>query len=256
MTAPKLTNYKVKITLIFCFNLLNLISKKKTIICNKDVTIYLNGKPLVLTPHDYIWRINPNQNVKFNLHLSLCFKLNFKSKIQKKMTASSLSVSSQSDQDWCVSGFYENGDILFENWILGDIFIGAYYSEFDADLSRVCFAKSNRNPLVKINPMFLLNWGGVFLKLLWIALPLVFIVIVMRWVQNWKRKVKIPKYTIKYSILESATHVLNPYTSSNLVYENKFTKKKHKKRYGFEMITNDQDVDKLLEQETGLTFNK
>ena len=56
--------------------------------------------------------------------------------------------------------------------------------------------------------------------------------------------------------MESATHVLNPYTSSNLVYENKFTKKKHKKRYGFEMITNDQDVDKLLEQETGLTFNK
>ena len=46
----------------------------------------------------------------------------------------------------CISGFYENSDIQFDSWILGDIFIGAYFTEFDADMSRVGFAKSNRNP--------------------------------------------------------------------------------------------------------------
>ncbi len=172
------------------------------------------------------------------------------------MTASSLPISSQSDQDWCVSGFYENGDIQFENWILGDIFIGAYYSEFDADLSRVCFAKSNRNPSVKFDPVSLLDWKRYFLKLFCIALPLVFIFIVMKWVQTWKRKIKVPKYTIKYNILESATYVLNPFTSGHLAYKNKIAKKKHKKHYEFEMISNDQDLDKLLDKETGITFKK
>ncbi len=37
----------------------------------------------------------------------------------------------------CMSGFAELEDAV---WILGDVFIGAYYTEFDGENSRVGFA--------------------------------------------------------------------------------------------------------------------
>uniref|UniRef100_A0A1A9ZJD4 Peptidase A1 domain-containing protein n=1 Tax=Glossina pallidipes TaxID=7398 RepID=A0A1A9ZJD4_GLOPL len=43
----------------------------------------------------------------------------------------------------CVSGFHNIGSAKF--WILGDLFIGKYYTVFDFDKSRVGFAKTKEN---------------------------------------------------------------------------------------------------------------
>ena len=48
----------------------------------------------------------------------------------------------QNGQEQCFSGF--EGGIVSETiqWILSDIFIGAYYTEFDMGRNRVGFAKA------------------------------------------------------------------------------------------------------------------
>lgn len=45
----------------------------------------------------------------------------------------------QGGQLFCVSGFSGSDDAL---WILGDVFIGPYYTQFDLGNNRVGFAKS------------------------------------------------------------------------------------------------------------------
>ena len=47
----------------------------------------------------------------------------------------------QAGQQFCVSGF-QGLDLPFPLWILGDTFIGIYYSEFDVSNKRVGFAKA------------------------------------------------------------------------------------------------------------------
>ncbi|KAL9927555.1 lysosomal aspartic protease-like [Glossina fuscipes fuscipes] len=48
----------------------------------------------------------------------------------------------------CVSGFHNIGSAKF--WILGDLFIGKYYTVFDFDKSRVGFAKTKQNIQITI----------------------------------------------------------------------------------------------------------
>ena len=45
-------------------------------------------------------------------------------------------------QTFCLSGFQGLGDPSNELWILGDVFIGVYYTEFNINTKQVGFARS------------------------------------------------------------------------------------------------------------------
>ena len=46
----------------------------------------------------------------------------------------------QSGIDLCISGFTLNTDTSSSDWIIGDIFLGNYYTEYDVDNSRIGLA--------------------------------------------------------------------------------------------------------------------
>ena len=45
-------------------------------------------------------------------------------------------------QTFCLSGFQGLGDPANTLWILGDVFIGVYYTEFNINTKQVGFARS------------------------------------------------------------------------------------------------------------------
>ena len=74
-----------------------------------DVIFILAGKQFALKPRDYVFKM------------------------------------SQFNKTSCMSGFV-GMNLPGSLWILGDIFIGQYYTEFDAENNRVGFATSNLSP--------------------------------------------------------------------------------------------------------------
>lgn len=81
-----------------------------TVNCNKipsmpDITFHIAGKEFVLTPEQYVLQITQDGETK------------------------------------CLSGFM-GIDLPDPLWILGDVFIGPYYTLFDFDSNHVCFAQS------------------------------------------------------------------------------------------------------------------
>jgi len=70
-----------------------------------DVTFTINGKDFVLKPEDYIL------------------------------------VETSLGQKECQSGFFASGNL----WILGDVFLGAYYSEYDVGNARLGLAKAKKS---------------------------------------------------------------------------------------------------------------
>merc|ERR1712105_464854 len=79
-----------------------------------DIAVILGGKEFVLTGKDYVLEIT------------------------------------QLGQTQCISGFMglDLGGYLDGAWILGDVFIGKFYSEFDFGNSRVGLAQSVRSPKI------------------------------------------------------------------------------------------------------------
>ena len=121
--------------------------------------------------------------------------------------------------------------------------MGAYYTEFDADMSRVCFASSNKNPTKtsEINATTTTQihnidrkgffWKKVFFLILlpFVILCIIALIVKQRNTQKNNNKKK-QNYIIKYKMLESmstsSSSSLTPYLSPYL------PKKSFEKLYG------------------------
>jgi len=75
-----------------------------------DLTFTIDGNDFVLTPEEYVWQVTAG------------------------------------GQTQCVSGILALDLPMGPWWILGDSFMGAYYTEFDAGNQRIGFARSIKSP--------------------------------------------------------------------------------------------------------------